>query len=127
MFNFLDTPRHKRQATRRVNRVDELLLLGRRLSSRPLYFYGQEPASFRHATDDVRNSAGVRGDVAAIRLSDAGVLVLVAGDAAKTEEVEDLLLDVLFENGSLALNCCRIKTLCKNGNIKCFSKLMSVN
>jgi len=38
-------------------------------------------------------------DVAAVRFSDAGILVLVAGDAAEAEVVEDLLLDVLFENG----------------------------
>jgi hypothetical protein len=50
----------------------------------------------------------MRWDVATVRLPDAGVLMLVAGDAAKAEVVQDLLLDVLFENGSLALNCCRI-------------------
>jgi hypothetical protein len=41
----------------------------------------------------------VAGDITAIRFSDAGVLVLVSGDAAKAEVVKDLLLDVLFENG----------------------------
>jgi hypothetical protein len=39
-------------------------------------------------------------DITAVRFPDAGVLVLVAGDAAESEVVEDLLLDVLFENGS---------------------------
>jgi hypothetical protein len=38
-------------------------------------------------------------DVAAIRFSNAGVLVLVAGDTLPPEIVQDLLLDVLFENG----------------------------
>lgn len=98
-LHFLHRPRHKSQAARRVNRVNELLLLGRGLPARPLHLNCQEPASFRNATDDVRNAAGVRGDVAPIRFSNAGVLVLVAGDAAKAEIVEDLLLDVLFENG----------------------------
>ena len=55
-------------------------------------------------------------DVATVGLPYAGVLVLVAGDAAIAEVVQYLLLDVLFENGSLALNCCKIETLCKNGN-----------
>ena len=39
----------------------------------------------------------MRWDVAAVRFTDAGVLVLVTGDAAVAEVVEDLLLDVLFE------------------------------
>jgi hypothetical protein len=38
----------------------------------------------------------MRGDVAAVRLANASVLVLVAGDAAIAEVVEDLLLDLLF-------------------------------
>lgn len=39
----------------------------------------------------------MRGNIGAVRLPDAGVLVLIAGDAAVAEVVEDLLLDVLFE------------------------------
>jgi hypothetical protein len=40
-------------------------------------------------------------DIAAVRFPDAGVLVLVAGDAAEAEIVQYLLLDMLFENGRL--------------------------
>ena len=40
----------------------------------------------------------MRRDVGAVWLPDIGVLVLVAGDAAKAEVVKGLLLDVLFEN-----------------------------
>lgn len=43
------------------------------------------------------------GDVAAVRLSDASVLVLVAGDAFPAEVVQHLFLDVLFEDNSEAL------------------------
>ena len=93
--------RHKGQPARLVDGVNELQLLRRRLPSRPLHLDCQKTARLRHAADDVRNAAGVRRDVATVRLADAGVLVLVAGDAAKTEVVQYLLLNVLFENGNL--------------------------
>jgi hypothetical protein len=37
-------------------------------------------------------------DVTGVRFSDAGVLVLVAGDSAKAEVIKDLLLDVLLKH-----------------------------
>jgi hypothetical protein len=39
----------------------------------------------------------MRGDVGTVGLADAGVLMLVAGDAAKAEVVQNLLLNMLFE------------------------------
>ena len=99
-MDFFHRISHKRQPARLVDGVNELLLLGRRLSSRPFHLDCQEPACLRNATDNVGNAASVRGDVGAVGLPYAGVLVLVAGDAAKAEVVENLLLDVLFEDGS---------------------------
>ena len=103
VLHLLHTPRHKRQSPRLVNRVDKLLLLRRRLVARPLarplHLDGQKTAGRRYAANNVGNASGVAGDITAIRFSDAGVLVLVSGDAAKAEVVKDLLLDVLFENG----------------------------
>jgi hypothetical protein len=49
----LHAPRHKRQPARLVNRVNELLLLRRRLPSRPLHLDCQKPASLRNTTNDV--------------------------------------------------------------------------
>jgi hypothetical protein len=53
---------------RPVDGVNELLLLGRRLPSRPLQPDGEEPASLGHTADDVGNAAGMRSDVRAVGL-----------------------------------------------------------
>lgn len=98
-LHLLHTPRHERQSPRLVNRVDKLLLLGRRLIPWPLHFDCQKATGLRQTTNYVGNASGVGRDVAAIRFSNAGVLVLVAGDTLPPEIVQDLLLDVLFENG----------------------------
>ena len=95
---FLHTPGHKRQSPRLVNGVDKLLLLRRRLVPRPLHFDCQKAAGLRQTADDIGNASRVAGNIRPVQLSDAGVLVLVAGDVAEAEIVEDLLLDVLFEN-----------------------------
>ena len=97
--HLLHTPRHKRQSPRRVNHVYKLLLLDGRLILRPLHLDCQKPAGLGQAADNVGNAARVGGNIAAVRFSDAGVLVLVAGDAFEAQIVQYLLLDVLFEDG----------------------------
>ena len=98
----------KQRGTSRItiNRPDSRLprsrfrVLGHRLSIRPLYLDCQVAPRLRHSTYNVGYSAGAAGKVPAITMG-ASVVVLVAGDAAKTKVIQDLLSDVLFENGGL--------------------------
>ena len=91
------------------------MLLCRGFTAWPLHLDGQKPAGLGNTANDVGDAAGVRGDVATIPLSDARVLVLVAGDAAPSQVVQNLLLDVLFGNGS----CLRLIVV----ESKCYAKV----
>jgi hypothetical protein len=55
----------------------------------------------RNAANNAGNASGVRGDLGVVGLSDAGILALVAGNAAPAEIFKFLFLDLLFENGRL--------------------------
>jgi len=100
-MHLINRSRHKRQTSRLVNCVNELLLLGCQLRSRPLHFDCQETAGLGYATDDVGHTSGVSRDAATIRFSNARVLMLAAGDSAKAEVVQNLFFDVLFDKGRL--------------------------
>ncbi len=75
------------------------MLLCRGFTAWPLHLDGQKPAGLGNTANDVGDAAGVRGYVGPVALHYAGVLVLVAGDTFPAQVVEDLFLNVLFEDG----------------------------
>jgi len=92
LLRLLHTPRHERQTSRRVNRIDELLLVRRHPAGRRLHLNAEYTATRKHA-EDIADTWSVRRDVRVARLDiDAGRVVLPAKDVLPIE---------IFEDGSL--------------------------
>ncbi len=99
MFCLLHAPRHERHTSPRRNLVQELLLVRRNPPLRGLNLYRQQ-SSAPEDSKNVCDFRSVRRDVGIPRLNkNSSRVVLSAETAAIAEVVEDLLLDVLFEDG----------------------------
>ena len=78
----------ERQSSGLVNHIYELQLLCGGFAFRRLHFDGEKPATGQTA-DDVGNAARVAGNVRLpLNAVDAGVLVLIAGDAVGAKQCE---------------------------------------
>ena len=95
-----NAPSHKRNPSPSRNLVKKCLLVRRYLPLRRLHFNRQKPSILENA-ENVGNAGGVAGDVRVPAPDkDSGSVVLPAEDSAIAKVVEDLLLDLLFEDGS---------------------------
>ena len=94
-------PRHKRHPSPRIDFVQELLLVRRHFGFRRFHL-DTEHTPVLEDSKDVCDAGGVRRDVGVSGFDEnACGVVLPAEDSAIAEVIEDLLLDLLFEDGGV--------------------------